>query len=191
MKNKKIFLVLFIALMLAQLIVPAYMIVHRELVLHNGKQYKFRVQPVDPYHPLRGRYVSVHLGDLQMTVPKDEKYYGNQAIYALITIDDMGYARFTGISRTVPENGEYIKTKVAYVYDENGGQKHVQIEAPFDRYYMEEKMAPQAEREYNKHVRDRNDNVYVTVKVLSGSAVLERLYIEGMTIEDYIKSNKG
>lgn len=191
MKSKKVMLVVFACLIVLQLSVPAYMILNREIVMHNGKQLKFRVEPVDPYHPFRGRYVSVFVGNNEINVDDEEKYYRGQKVYAVLEVDKEGFATISGILKTPPKDKEFIKTKVSYVYNHDGDTR-IQIKQPFDRYYMEEKLAPKAEVEYNKRVRGRDENsdVYVTVRVLAGNAVLERLYIEGMTVEEYLKKNQ-
>lgn len=190
MKNKRILLTVFIFLLVIQLIVPAYMIFNRELVLSSGKQLKFRVEPVDPYHPFRGRYVSVNIRDTEVRVEEEDKYYNGQTVYGVLDVDEKGFASISGISRTVPEGKDYFKTKVMYVYENDGGNR-VRIKPPFDRYYMEEKLAPKAESEYNARVRERNEDVYVTTKLLNGSVVLERLYIEGVTVEEFIKNRSN
>lgn len=188
MKANRIIWLLFACLLFIQLVVPAYMIFDRELVLRTGKELKFKVEPIDPYHPFKGRYVSVNIGNTEIPVSEDEKYYGGQTVYGVIETDSRGFSSISGIAATPPEGKDYFKTKVSYIYGD-GGERKVQIKPPFDRYYMEENLAPLAEREYNKRTMDEagRENVYVTVKLLKGSVVLERLYIEGITVEEYIK----
>ncbi len=59
MNTKKLLLVAFILVALAQLYVPTKMILNRENVLANGTDFKFRTAPIDPNDPFRGKYVNL------------------------------------------------------------------------------------------------------------------------------------
>ena len=191
MKNRKMLLILFICLVALQLCVPAYMIISREMTLQSGKQFKFKAAPVDPSDPFRGRYVSINIPDSEIDIPEDEEYYGGQTVYVLLENDAQGFAAMKGVSRTKPASGDYFKTRVIYVNPKDmGGTRKLHVAIPFNRYYMEEKAAPQAEEEYNRRAGEINDDVYVTIRVYKGSVVLEKLYVEGVPIEDYLKSKK-
>ena len=65
--------------------------------------------------------------------------------------------------------------------------KAVYIKIPFERYYMDESKAKLAEEEYNKSLRDEKD-VYATVRIHNGDAVVDGLYIDGYSIEDYLRN---
>ncbi len=66
---KPLRLVLWIVLALAQLAVPAWMIVGEERVLRDGRQLKLQTRPVDPADFFRGRYVA--LGFAVEEVPRE------------------------------------------------------------------------------------------------------------------------
>ena len=57
MKTSKLLIGCFALVAVAQLTVPAWMIVSHERTLLTGKVFKFRTAPVDPYDAFRGRYV--------------------------------------------------------------------------------------------------------------------------------------
>ncbi|OPZ83034.1 MAG: hypothetical protein BWY74_04529 [Firmicutes bacterium ADurb.Bin419] len=192
--KKNIKLIIFIVLALLQLLVPSQMILSRELALRYGQEYKFRVEPLDPYDPFRGRYLYINVEDTEITVNNDQQYHSNQTIYVLIENDTSGFARFSGIMLTPPESGTYIKTKISYITyehyngDGSSGESTVHFQAPFDRYYMPEKEAPSAEKIYNEKLsQDSTEDVYVTVKIYKGKAVLDKLFIGDKTIEEYMK----
>ncbi|HOD52465.1 MAG TPA: hypothetical protein PLM14_17660, partial [Candidatus Hydrogenedentes bacterium] len=60
-----------------------------------------------------------------------------------------------------------------------------QIVWPFDRYYMEEAAAPEAERIYRE--RARNSMVYVTVRISRGTGVITGLFVDGRPVEEMIR----
>ena len=190
MKNN-IKLSLFIILVVLQLLIPAQMILSRELALRYGQEYKFRVEPADPYDPFSGRYLHINVKDSKVTVGDDREYYSNQVIYVLIENDIDGFARFSGVSQTAPQSGAYIKTKVLYSnYEDFTGfqdKQTIHFQVPFDRYYMPENDAPEAEKLYNEKIAGNNNKeVFVTVKLHRGTAVLDKLYIGDKTIEEYL-----
>ena len=61
----------------------------------------------------------------------------------------------------------------------------VTLQLPFDRYYMKESRAPEAERSYNR--RAQGEKAWVTVRIREGHAVLEELYIDGLPIREYLE----
>lgn len=189
MKNKKrILLILFICLVLVQLYVPASMIIKRELTLRNGVEYKFKAVPVDPSDPFRGRYVSINIEDNRVPVTDNTEYQRNQTVYVLIQKDTEGFSKIVSVAKERPKSGAYFKTKVLYADRVGEASNFVNIKIPFDRYYMEEKAAPEAEKAYREKVTAERD-VYVTVRINNGFAVLERLYIKDVPIEEYLKTN--
>jgi len=58
------------------------------------------------------------------------------------------------------------------------------IEVPFDRYYMDEKLAPQAEQAYRRNSRRGRQDAVLNVRVRKGYALIESLEIDGQSIRD-------
>ncbi len=180
--NKKLIFGLFFILMLLQLVVPFSMIIKREDVLKNGTQFRFKTAPVDPYDAFRGRYVALRLEAEKVNKPDKLNLKFGQKIYASISVDENGFAYFSQLSTQRPQGGFYIDAKVDHF-----SANDVYLALPIDRYYMEEKAAPEAERIYREHGRANKVDAYVIVKVKNGFAILEGLYIAGERIEEFIK----
>lgn len=182
MKNRQI-IGLFFLLVLIQLIVPFSMIVRREAILKTGAQFRFKTEPVDPFDAFRGRYVALKLEAEKLPLAKglDLKY--DQKVYAEITVDEGGFARFSGLSFERPHHASYIEARVNHFTD-----KDVFLRLPIDRYYMEEKAAPLAEKAYREHSNPGKKDAYVVVRIKDGLAVTEGLYIAGQRIEDMLKA---
>ncbi len=181
-RNKNI-PIIFALMVLAQIAVPLSMIVRREITLRNGKVFYFRTEPVDPYDAFRGKYVALRIKGQRVEVESGSKYYRNETVYALVTTDDEGFALISGISRECPAAGDYFKTKIRFGYNP------VHIKIPFDRYYMDEKLAPRAEAEYRRHSRRNKSDAYVAVRIKSGFAVLAELFIEDKPIREFLSRN--
>ena len=61
---------------------------------------------------------------------------------------------------------------------------------PFNRYYMDEDLAPEAERAVWGGPRGRRE-ASVTVRVRNGVGVLEELYIDEVPIHRWLADNAG
>ena len=180
MNRNKNMLIIFAVMVVAQIAVPVSMITKREATLRNGKVFYFRTEPVDPYDAFRGKYVALRIKGQRVAVESGSRYYRNETVYALVTTDDEGFAQISGISKECPAAGDYFKTKIRFGYNP------VHIKIPFDRYYMDENLAPRAEKEYQKHSRRGKSDAYVAVRIKSGFAVLAELFIEDKPIREFL-----
>ena len=178
----KLIVGLFICLSFAQVITPLSMILRREYVLKHGEQFKFKVAPVDPYDAFRGRYVALRFEEDYVLCAKEAKLNEGQEVYALINIDNQAFAKFSGLAISRPAGSAYIKTRLRYV----SGDK-AYLELPIDRYYMEEKSAPLAEKIYRQHTQSGKEDAYVVIRIQDGFAVIESLYVAGKRIEELVR----
>lgn len=178
MKNLKL-MVVFLVIVLVQLSVPASMIMRREIVLRSGKQFRFKTAPVDPYDAFRGRYVWLRIQPDEASYEGETLYRGNK-IFVSLYEDKDGYAQVASVSKNKPDEGDYIQTKASY----RQSKSRVGIDWQFTRYYMEESIAPEAERV----ARNQSSDAVVTVRVKDGFAVLEELYVNDVPIGEYVKN---
>lgn len=180
--NKNIKIILLIVLSLIQLAIPVQMILGREYVLKNGEVFKFRIKPIDPVDYFRGNYLIIYFNENRIPVYNSNDYTINQTVYAIVENNSDGFAHFTDVSPSIPKSGYYVKTKVLYTDGEA-----VYIKIPFERYYMDESKAKLAEEEYNRSLRDEKD-VYATVRIHNGDAVVDGICIDVYKIEDYLRN---
>lgn len=185
MKRKTRFF-LFILMVVLQLAVPLSMIQDYQGTLKDGQLYKFKASPVDPYDPFQGRYLWVNIDENQVQVEDIRPYQSVGKVYVTVENDNQGYARLSGISIEQPVEATYLETKISYIQELGRGEGIVHLQIPFDRYYMPETQAIAAEEELAKVFRENTEEVYVTVKINQGNAVLEGVYVSGRSIEEII-----
>lgn len=181
MRRRNVLLCLFVCLALIQIGAPLYMIGRREMTLRHGRQYRFLTAPVDPYDAFRGRYVALRIEPNSVVVSGEMRFFPGQKVFALIDEDEKGFAKINGLSAVRPDVDTYLAVRVRYM---SGNRAYLKL--PFDRYYMTEKKAPAAEIAYLQHSRRDKQDAYITVRVSSGFAVLEELYIGGMPVSDFL-----
>lgn len=171
----------------AQWAVPGYLIARGQATLEQGTAYRFRTAPVDPLDPFRGRYVALDFEAAQVKVAPSRDYERGERLYAPIAVDAEGYARLLPPLPAPPAQGDWLPVVVQW----RDAGNLLRLRLPFDRYYMDERLAPEAERAYlaGNPRRAAGDGqnarpTYVSVRVRSGYAVLEELYIDGRLVRE-------
>lgn len=171
---------------IVQLFVPAKMIWDREVILNEGFEHKFRTAPIDPNDPFRGKYIVLRYAQNSVELEMDSEIESGSKVYVSFVKDDEGYSKIKSVSDEKPlDNENYLAAK-ANVYTTND-HKELTIEYPFDRYYMEESKAYDAELLYQKTQRDSNLTTYALVKIKNGGAVLSDVMINEISIRELVK----
>ncbi|MFA5941995.1 MAG: GDYXXLXY domain-containing protein [Sinimarinibacterium sp.] len=170
---------------------PAFLIHRGQTTLQQGIQYRFRTAPIDPADPFRGRYVQLDF-DAARVFPGnlDPELRRGQRVFAPIRVDDQGYAAFGALRQTPPDRGDYLQVEVLW-----NNAEELRLRLPFDRYYLDEHLAPEAERLYRESRRrddpaaeeDPQRPAYVSVRVRDGYAVIEELYIDGQAVRTHLR----
>ncbi|MDT3741179.1 MAG: GDYXXLXY domain-containing protein [Candidatus Kapabacteria bacterium] len=190
MKNKKLLLSIFIIVAIAQLFVPAKMILDREDVLKTGKEFKFIAAPVDPSDPFRGKYISLSFQENTVGVNDKKTWVNGEKSYIILTTDEKGNAKIKSVTKIKPtEDIDFVTIKISYGFSTDESDSLV-IAYPFDRFYMKESKAQRAELKYRQSIQDSSKVTYASVYVKNGEAVLKDVLIDGISINELLKSEK-
>jgi len=179
MNNKRL---LYLILVLIQVSFPLGQILQNEGILIRGKTYSFEIQVVDPYDPLRGRYLQINplLVDWDTLREQDRaKLRPHEKIYA--TLKQTPYARVKALYLEPPEEEFLI------LYTDSDGD----IIPPFDRIYLNQKEAPYLEELYNQGLAQPiGEKTYVTGKIRKGKVLLKDLFIQGKSTKDLLNDKE-
>jgi uncharacterized membrane-anchored protein len=175
-------------LVVAQLAVPLQMIRDRENTLKNGTLFKFQTRPIDPADPFQGRYVWLAYEDDYIPGPKreDTDLRHRESVFVTLDTGPDGFAKLSDWSRTRPKSRHYLKlrfkgNRTAWNPEtKKRTHKGLRFDLPFDRFYMEEGKAPQAEKLAREATR--NTNCWANVRILNGKAVVEDVFAEGQSL---------
>ena len=188
MKNIKILLPLFILVALAQLFVPAKMIFDREEILNTGKEFKFKVAPIDPSDPFRGKYISLNFEADRVGIQNTNGWKRGEQIYIILKNDSAGFAEIQSVTKVQPKSVvDFIAVKAGFTSSSYDNKDTLIIEYPFDRYYMKESKAYQAELKYRQSLLDTNTVTYASVYIKNGEAVLKDVLINGVSIKNIVE----
>lgn len=166
------------------------MILDREEVLRTGKEYKFKTTPIDPNDFFRGKYIVLRYEENTIQIQSESDWVRNETIYVILTTDNEGYAKIHSVSKEEPTDNQYfLKAKVSHVTFDSSNK--LAIDYPFDRYYMEESKAYDAEQTYRESLRDTSRVTYALVSIKDGEAVLKDVLIDGISIKEIVKAEKA
>lgn len=178
---RTLLIILFIAMCLAQLLVPAMMIRDSEKVVSDGTSYKFRTQPIDPSDPFRGKYITLRFEATH--IADTATWSSGEPVNVVFTTDPAGFATPAYITRSEP--GEpYLRTTVSYT---NQVTQEVYFNIPFNRFYMEETKARPAEEAYISAGNDTTRICYGLVSIGYGRAVITDVFIDDRSVRDIVR----
>jgi len=172
---------IFVIMFTIQLIVPLSMIIEKEVVLNKGETIKFQVRPIDPYDAFRGKYLSIGIVENRV-ITNTENYREGQDVYASIVVDSDGFGKPAAINTEPYENEQYIKCKIDYVSEDS-----VVLNFPFDRFYINEEYSELGEELYSQYSSGEKEDAYISVRISRGKSVLEKMFLSGIEINDFIK----
>ncbi|MCY7409645.1 MAG: GDYXXLXY domain-containing protein [Chitinophagales bacterium] len=167
----------------AQLFVPSKMIMDHESILVKGNEFKFKTEPIDPADPFRGKYIRLNFEATEFNVGKEADWESRETVYVILENDEKGFAKIINVAKEIPAvEMQYVKATVSYLSQEDSVNT-LWIKYPFDKFYMEESKAPDAETVYREAAIDTNQVAYAVVRVLNGEAVLSDVMIDGKSIK--------
>jgi len=191
MKNKILIIAIFLVVVIAQLFVPAQMIYNQEDILKTGKTFKFQCEPIDPNDPFRGKYITLNFKESEIRINNSKDWKNNETVYAKITTAKDGFAKIESVSKTQPtDNSIYLKLKVDYINNYNNDYK-MELEFPFNRFYMNENKAKNAEIAYAEAVIDTTKIAYALVATKNGEAVIKDVLIDNISIKVLAKAKNN
>lgn len=191
MKNKNSIIILFLFVVMAQLFVPAQMIYNQEDIINTGKIVKFQCEPIDPNDPFRGKYITLNFKESGIKVKNLKDWNRNETVFAKITTSQEGFAKIKSISKTEPtDNSIYLKLKINYIADYNN-ENTIYLDFPFNRFYMNENKAKNAEKVYAESTMDTTKIAYALVAAKNGEAVIKDVLIDNISIKELAKADNN
>jgi len=191
MTKQNLLLLAFGIMAFLQLWLPAQTAIQHENTLRKGEAFRFETVLVDPNDPFRGKYIRLDFprltADIENTVQQElyTQIQQGQKVYCLVANDERGYAQIKELQLEPPSASvPYFSAKVNYLHYQNEKVENITLNYPFDRFYLEESKAPEAERRYNEAVRDSLQEAYALVKIRKGIVVLEDVVVNGVSIVD-------
>jgi len=179
--RKRLLWICFALVVALQLGTASWLILRWERILTAGEVIKLECQPVDPLDVFRGRYVELNVKRQEVPGPTDNPLRYHETVFASYEVGPDQFATFTGLSRTRPEKGSYLKCRASNGHRSYGEMMYFP-EFPFTRYFMNERLAPHAEDAFLQVGGSRPG--VLQIRVLNGRAVLEEVYVGDTPLKD-------
>lgn len=182
--TKQLLWALFGVLCVVQVVVIALGIMRYERILKEGEVFYFKVLPLDPYDPFRGRYVTLRFENANKApLAEGETLEEQTKGYALLEHHEKG-DRIKEIHFKKPVQGDFLEVNVySTTHAKKGDSNTVYFSLPFDRFYMREDIAPKAE----KVLRIRSGvSVKAKLRVQDGKGVIEDLMVEQTPLSQFV-----
>jgi len=193
-RNDTIRLVCYAAALIFILFHPVRTILRFSFPSVKGKVFRFPVTAYDPYDPMRGRYVRLNLNDFERNIrlPKKNrnlKFRNRQNIFAVLEPGQDGTAKIVDLvseRKEIPAGKMFLPVEFLWSHQEydaktrkhrNRWTHHIRL--PFNRFYLNEKKAPEAE----KMLQDRKSKAELTVIIYpDGVYQVKDLVINGKSV---------
>lgn len=182
--TKQLLWTLFGVLCVVQVGVIALGVMRYERILNEGEVFYFKVLPLDPYDPFRGRYVTLRFENANNAPLAEGEIAGETSkAYAFLEHHEKG-DRIKEIRFKKPVQGDFLEVNVhSTTRAKKGDSKTVYFSLPFDRFYMREDIAPKAE----KVLRARSGVVVkAKLRVREGKGVIEDLMVDQTPLSQYV-----
>lgn len=178
---------LFVLLCMVQLGVIGSSIWRYERIVKEGEVYFFNVLPLDPYDAFRGRYVTLRFENANKAPATDTTTVeGLSKAYAMLEHAKEG-DRINEVRFHKPASGDFLEVN-AYpplLTQKTNATNLVHFSLPFDRFYLREDKAPQAE----KLLRQQSGvKVRAKLRVLEGKGVIEDLMVGETSLSHYLEA---
>ncbi len=185
MKSYKLLLgIVFGMLCLVQIGVVLFQIMNYEKILKEGESFYFKVLPLDPYDPFRGRYVTLRFANATQAPIAQGQSKENQSFGYAILEHHEKFDSVKEITFVKPQMGNFLEVNIHENRQKNASSM-VYFSLPFDRFYMREDVAPKAE----KVLRLRSGvEVKAKLKVLNGKGVIEELLVGEIPLSEFVLS---
>ncbi|WP_082106828.1 GDYXXLXY domain-containing protein [Kordia zhangzhouensis] len=182
MKKTYIYL-LFSIMVIAQIAVAGQIVYKYERTIASNNMYKFKTAPIDPNDPFRGKYIALRY-EINSFATTDDDWEYDQKAYVYISKDEDGFAVLETVSKTLLPNTDFDYIEVDNLNYYSG---KVHFELPFNRYYMEESKAYDAETLAREAQRgDAPATVYAVVHIENNLHVLIDIVVNGVSIKEAV-----
>lgn len=184
--QRKTWILIAVIVGLAQLSIPLYMIWNKEQTIRKGNSFLFEITPIDPTHPLKGKYITLNY--LPATFTPKNSINNTLPVYAILGKNKKNEFVIRDLVNNPPKNtSNYIPVTFSNWATEKDTNRSIYSDTytiffPFTEFYMEESKAPRAEEIYRSLNQNTTQKAYAVVSIYKGDAAITDVIINGRSI---------
>ena len=182
---KKLRPVLYVAAVLLIVAAAGWNAVRSEVALRRGTLHRMAVRGFDPHDPFRGRYLAFAMPNQAAHNTLDRKDFDSSGSVAYVTLKPGpdGRSVFDTLTAGPPAEGDYLKVSMKWI-------RSGHFAPPFSRFYLNEALAPEAEKLLNRALQNEHARSEVLFRVYRGHAALVDLEIDGRSIVELARESR-
>ena len=156
---------------------------------------RFKVSAYDPYDPMRGRYLQLHVDcPAKEGVKPPASHSGWDTVTAVLEKDEAGFAVVSALLKrgdTPPADKPFVKGATPS-FGWAAEEKRISgVLMPFDRFFLNEPLAKDAEKLLRKVTRDPKRSAVLVVDIhRNGNWAVKELLIDGKPILEVLRGTK-
>ena len=179
-------LVFFLAAFAGALYYPVREVLAFERPKVPPAEMRFKVRGYDPYDPMRGHYLQLQVQSVIKMPPRKVKKLsrlfrnGRAEFAAVLKTKKDGFAEAVALYplRRMPEGKTFVKVARVSFFDREK-DSHCTVFLPFDKYFINEKLAKDAEGLLQNVTRDKNHSAVLVVNVYAdGRYAVKELLVD-------------
>ena len=177
--------VVFAIAVAAQWIVPLSGIWLQERTIARGVALRIECAAPDPYDPLRGRYLALQPAEVKLAAPAGMPDADVVPVWATLVAGDDGLSRIESLALEPVAGPTVIRLSGVKRRSGEAGDEAL-LTWPFDRFYLNERLGPDADRIVAERFRAGSRPV-AEIRVFEGRAVLTDVLLDGVSIREVVK----
>jgi hypothetical protein len=205
MKKRTLFIV---AAIFVQCLAMGWLIYRYERIVTDGVEVTFKCQAYDPYDPLRGRYLNVHVSESTTNICESIiKDFMNARCdyfnaYARIEEGTNGLWQVVRVASSPQQDGIWVKVRdnsMQYLLeynDKKAGEtwddfkkrrmaSGIKMSVNFpNQLFINERLAPKAEKLLNAATSSKDKEVIAVYRAYNGEIVISDIKIDGKSVRD-------
>jgi len=188
MNNKSIVILVFLLVAMAQIAIPAKLILDKENLLESGLKYKFEIYPVNFNYSYIDDYLTLIFKESKICVSNEKEWVNGETVYVVFSTDKDGFVKIKSISKSIPINNiPFVKAKVNFVTMD--GSKILSLSYSFNRYYFDMINFSDVENKIKKYDKGVRNVCYAVVCVKEGEAVLKDVIFNSISLNSIFKKD--
>ena len=189
MNRKKLLLISFALVALAQLFVPWQMIRNQAGIAETGTDFKFKIKNNRSGASIRGRYIWLRFDEDHFKITNKKEWTGITNAYALFNKDSTGFAKIESVTKDIPENStDWVQVKVIQNREDSMAPGLIY---PFNKYYIEDTNHKTIDSILRNGLNDSLKSSYLKIHIKENQFLIDDLLLDGVPLEKMIRDLKN
>ena len=193
MNHKRLLIIAFILVALAQLFVPFRMMSKQANLAKGGTEFYFKIRNNQSDSSLKGNAGSSVMGkniwlqfeadSFKLTDKKDWDFRRNA--FVSFTKDRFGFAMVVSVTQKKPGTGSDWVKAGAYRAGKDSGI--IRLSYPFKNYTIEDNNTKEFDSIFSKALNNPKSNLYLKINIRENQFIVNDLFIDSLSFKEFVR----